>query len=129
MKIIVPVLDNGSAKNYIAHGFHNAEYVCIYDTETKISEWLPTSEISKETGNITLALKNKGIMTIISNHMPSMALDLFSESGLKVYKAKSNSLSENLELFNQNLLPQYTSQLSFESGCSGSCSSCGSSCS
>ena len=129
MKIIIPVTDNDSLKDTIAQGFHNAGYVCIYDCTNNTYEWMATKDISEQAGNLSLELKRKGIFSVISNYMSLMALGLFTESGLKVYKAESESVQENIKLFLENKLPLLTTQsILGMSACIGSCNSCGSTC-
>lgn len=129
MKVIIPVEDNSGAKDKVAEGFHNAKYACIYDCESKTFEWLATSDIAAKAGNLSIELKRKGIQTVISDSMPLMALGLFIESGFKVYKAGSNSVDENIELFLANKLASFSAAFaSVDSGCSSSCSTCSSSC-
>jgi predicted Fe-Mo cluster-binding NifX family protein len=125
MKIIIPVTDNKKDKYLIAQGFHNTSYVCIYNTSDNTYQWMETKEISEKEGNLSLALKRKGIFTIISSNMQLMALGLFIESGLKVYKAKGSSVTENIALFNSNQLEPFVSRFAGNPGnCGGSCSSC-----
>ena len=129
MKIIIPIIDNNRSKDNIAQGFHNAGYVCIYDCSSNTYEWLTINELAPNAGNLSLELKRRGIFTVISGYMSLMALGLFTESGLKVYKAESDSVQENIKLFLENKLPPLTTQsILGMSACIGSCNSCGSSC-
>ncbi len=129
MKVIIPVTNNQDLKEEVAYSFHNSEYVCVFNAEEKTYEWLNTNEISEKTGNLSVELKRKGIYTVISNQMPLMALGLFIESGIKVLKAKSVSLKENIELYlNNKLQPMPFGYSPDYVGCSTSCSSCKSSC-
>jgi predicted Fe-Mo cluster-binding NifX family protein len=133
MNIIIPVTDNQSGKDIIAESFHNADYVCIYDSTDQTYEWVATKDISIKAGNLSLELKRKGIYTVITSQMMPMALALFIESGFKVYKAQGNSVKENVKLYHDSLLAQFTfhSELDDtepESGCNSSCGSCHSSC-
>ena len=130
MRIIMPVIDNKNEKNNIANGFLNSEYVCVYDSEEQSYEWLATEEISKKAGNTSLKLKQKGIRAVISSDITFMALGLFVESGLKVYKARGKSVQENIKYFQDEELDQFTPLGAMSgSSCHGSCSSCGTSCS
>lgn len=129
MKVIVPVIDNMSGKNSIAAGFHNAEYVCIYDCKCETFEWLRTKDISSNAGKLGQELKNKEIGTVISTNMPLMALGVFTDNGLKVLKAFGTNLFDNIQLFRNNQLQPITAQSSLEmSACSGSCQSCNTKC-
>jgi predicted Fe-Mo cluster-binding NifX family protein len=130
MRVLMPVIDNENEKHNIANGFFNTNYVCVYDSENQSYEWLATEEISKKIGNISLELKRKGIEAIISNDITFMALGLFVESGLKVYKAKGQSVQENINFLHDKELDQFTPLGAMSSAsCHGSCSSCNTSCS
>lgn len=130
MKVIIPVINDNTLKDKLADSFHNATYSCIYDSESKKYEWLHTDKIITKPGNLSLALKQRGIFAIISRTMPLMALGLFNESGLQVFKAEKDNIDENISLFNQKKLDMLTLESIFEpEGCSsGSCASCSSSC-
>ena len=129
MNIILPVIDNKSGKDEIAEGFHNAEHACIYNNTNNSFEWLAVKDITNEPGNLTLELKRKDIYTVISNHIMPMALALFIESGLKVYKARGKSVKENIKLFNENQLESFSFHVESDvSYCHTSCGPCSSSC-
>ncbi len=129
MKVIMPVIDNEKEKNFIANGFLNSEYVCVYNNESQTYEWLPIEDISQQAGNMTIELKQKGIKAVISSDITFMALGLFVESGLKVYKARGKSVQENIKFLQDEQLDLFTPLGAMNSSsCSGSCSSCGTSC-
>jgi len=132
MNIIIPVIDDNEGKYNMAKGFHNTEHVCIYNTLNSSYEWFKHKDISSIEENLSLSLKRKGIYTIITSQMPFLALRLFKESGLLVYKSKGKNLVENIELFLKKELEAFTPQIHFgstNSAC-GSChsSSCGPDC-
>lgn len=129
MKIILPVIDDQGARNMLAQGFHNARYVCIYDCEIHDCEWLSINDISEKPGNLTLGLKKRGIYTVISPRMPLMALGLFVESGLTVYRADGNNVETNIkEYLGNNLKTFDVLEVIGNSSCSEGCGSCSSSC-
>ena len=130
MKVILPVVDMDESKNNIAASFHKADFVCVYDSETNNYDWFDAAEISSKPGNLSLELKRRGIYTVISKFMPLLAYNLFSESGLKIFRAMSDDVQENVNLFMDNKLMTFTGQSATElSNCNGSCNSCSSSCS
>jgi predicted Fe-Mo cluster-binding NifX family protein len=128
MKVILPVIDDQGARNMLANSFHNARFVCIYDSQTHDSEWCSINDISEKPGNLTLGLKKRGIYTVISPQMPLMALGLFIESGLKVFRSESKNVEENIRLLNNNQLRSYEvfDAMGMSSCSSGSCNSCSS---
>jgi predicted Fe-Mo cluster-binding NifX family protein len=108
MKIIIPVTENSQGKRIIANGFHNTNYVCIYDSTEKNYQWFDKKEISNNEGNLSLQIKLKGISTIITNEIELMTLSLFTDVGLKVYQSKAGSIEENIKLFESNQLTPFT---------------------
>jgi predicted Fe-Mo cluster-binding NifX family protein len=129
MKVIIPVIDNQSGRNNIASGFHNAEYVCIYDCTNTTCEWVRTKDISNHSGIFGQELLSQNITTVISQSMPLMALGVFTDCGLKVLKSSGTNLQYNIELFQKNQLEAITAQTTLVmSACSGSCKSCKTTC-
>lgn len=132
MNIIIPVINDNDEKYIMAKGFHNTDYVCIYNTLNGSYDWVKTKEISESEDNLSVSLKRKGIYTIITGQIPYLALRLFKESGLVVYKSKSKSVEKNIEFFLNDELQHFSHQTHFGSTASacGSCSSssCGPNC-
>ena len=129
MKVIIPVIDNQSGRNNIASGFHNAEYVCIYDCANTTCEWVRTKDISNHSGIFGQELISQNITTVISHSMPLMALGVFTDCGLKVLKSSGTNLQYNIELFQNNQLEAITAKSTLVmSACSGSCKSCKTTC-
>lgn len=127
MKIILPVTENKASGRSIARGFHNADLACIYNCSNQTSEWLPAKSIIQSAGELGAALKRIGIGAVISNQMPLMALGFFTDSGLTVYKAESESIGENIRMFTENQLKPMTNLTSKNSSaCTSSCNSCSS---
>lgn len=128
MKIMIPVNNVSEGKYDIAKGFINSDVACVYDCKNKTYEWLNNNELSANVGNLSLELKRRGIYTIISSHISIMALGLFVESGMNVYKAHGTDVLENIKLYEADQLETFTSALSMKhNGCSPvSCASCAS---
>jgi len=127
MKIIIPVVDNGDHKFKIAEGFNSSEFVCLYDTERDACKWMPASEIMTFTDDMSAELHRRNIRCVITRRMKFMALGLFNENGLQVYKSEGDDLGRNLMLFSSNKLPLFTVMDSLEeAGCGTSCSTCSS---
>lgn len=123
MKVIIPVVNNENEKNSIADGFHNTECACIYNSDDDSSEWVLLSDICKNIGNLSVELKRKGINSIINDQMPLMFLRLCIDMGLRVYRAASESVDENVQLFNKQQLKPFPISATMEmSGCSTLCS-------
>jgi len=57
--------------------------------------------------------------------MPPIALQIFARNGIEVYKAKSETVSENIAFLQNNQLELSTSQVAREiQACNHLCSSC-----
>ena len=126
MKVIIPVVDTERFRNVLTKSFHNSAFATIYNTETRMMAWIETSTISRDVENIGLGLKKMGVDAVISQEMPPMALGLFVESGIHVYRAYGDDLQENILCFIDEDLELFSSQMAFETtpSCSSSCSSC-----
>ena len=133
MKVLIPVVDHENEKNKITREFDDAASYCIYDSLSKTYEWLPTNALTSKIGNISFALKRKGILSVIIREMPVMAIHLFTEMGIALYPAQGNNLEENIKLFDKEELHPLTivngnvTHVSV-SNCSTSCGSCNSGC-
>jgi predicted Fe-Mo cluster-binding NifX family protein len=126
MKILLPVIDRNKG---VAQSFHNAGQACIYNCTSQSYEWISTESINAKSGNLAEELRRIGISIVISMQMPLMALGFFTESGLTVYEAASESVEENIRLFAINQLKQMTNaSAKSSSDCAGSCSACQISC-
>lgn len=133
MKILIPVVDCEVEKNIICKEFDDATYYCIYDSLNNTYEWEHVSSFTNKIGNISFALKRKGILSVIVRNIPIMAIHLFTEMGIKLYPAEGKYLYLNIELLSKNRLSTYflpngiKSDTEIES-CNTSCSSCHSGC-
>ncbi len=99
MNIIIPVIDDNEGKYSMAKGFHNTEHVCVYNTLNSSYEWFKNKDISNSEDTLSLSLKRKGIYTIITSQIPFLALRLFKESGLLVYKGQEQRASKKTSRF------------------------------
>ncbi|WP_340110836.1 hypothetical protein [Maribellus mangrovi] len=130
MKVMLPVKQESAELRQMAEGFHNIEFVCIYDNDSKNCEWLEAKSLSKTPGGLNSELLQRGVSTIISLNLTPMVLNLFKRSSIEVLKALSSDINENIRLFEESELPSYSTQESRSlQACNGnSCSSCSSSC-
>lgn len=127
MRVMLPVMDKEKGKETVAHGFHNARHVCIYDSRRKSFEWMPAKEISSNPGDFTKDLQRMGINSVISAYLPPMALRIFARNGLNVYKARGVNLAENISFFKLKQLESFTAQAAWEMwNCQSSCGTCSS---
>ena len=127
MKVMLPIAEREGGKETVAQGFHNAQYVCIYDYQNKSFEWMPVKKISSNPGDLSKELQRMGISKVISTYLPPMALRIFARSGLDVYRARGTNVEENITFLKHNQLESFTTQAARETwGCESSCGSCSS---
>lgn len=125
MKLIIPVYDN----KLIAEGFNKTTHVCIFDPETSDAEtccFIPWRTIIPPGSKITKQMKEMGIAAVLTSQIQLLALNLFVENGIQVYKSSGTDLTQNLLLYKQNKLHPFTVTDAMESSnlCSGTCDSC-----
>lgn len=127
MRVMLPVAGKETGKEKIARGFHNARFVCIYDSDSKVFEWKETAKISANPGDLTNELKRLQINAIISGYIPPMVLQIFTRNGFSVLKARGSNVHENIGFFTRNQLESFTSKAARELwGCDTGCNSCSS---
>lgn len=128
MKVMLPVKEADPSRKELAEGFHNIQYVCIYDSSMKVCEWLEAKSLSTTPGGLNGELLQRGVNTIISLNVTPMVLNMFKRSSIEVLKAQSNDIDENIRLFNKSQLELYTANesRSYQACNKSSCSSCSS---
>jgi len=130
MKVMLPVKDCLLHRFEMADGFHNIDVICIYNSYSNSSEWLSAKEISELNDGLNGGLVEKEVHTIISKSITPMVLSMFQRNGINVYKAQSNDVLKNVDLFQNNQLGIFTIEESRQiQNCnSDSCSGCSSKC-
>lgn len=127
MKIMIPVVDNSDHKLTIADGFNTSSHVCLYDIEKDCLDWMEADKVMRMSGNIAGEFARQEICGVITNHIKFMALGLFNDNGLKVYKSNGTELERNLDLFRSRRLEPFTIYDALtDSGCGSSCNTCSS---
>lgn len=130
MKVMIPVKDDLQNKFEMADGFHNIEFVCIYDSDLNSGEWMSAKVIFETEGGLSTALLEKEVQSIICTKMTPMVLTMFKRNDIHVFKAQCKNVTENIGLFQNKELDIFTDEESRQiQNCeSESCSSCGSTC-
>lgn len=130
MKVMLPVVDDQQSKNVVAEGFHNINYVCVFDSEAEKYDWLTANQISETPGGLNSGLTEHGIFSVICLNIPPMVLIMFKRNGINVWKANGRDLDENLRLFQLSKLKAFSAEeCRITQACSSnSCSSCSSNC-
>ncbi|MFA6872487.1 MAG: hypothetical protein WCQ86_00685 [Bacteroidaceae bacterium] len=131
MKLIVPVYDN----NRIAEGFSKTPNVCLFDPSIASLDEACTftswSNLIPHGTKIAGRMKELGIGNVLAPQIQLLALNLFVENGIHVYKSEGSDLIHNLSLYCAQKLVRYTTTDALENSniCSGSCSDCSDTCS
>ena len=125
MKVIIPIIEN----KIIASGFNATPDVCIYDQEKQLDEachFICWREIIPPGSKITKQLKEQGILAVLTNEMQLMALNLFRDNGIQVYRSEGTDLYSNLTLLKEGRLTYYSVEDAMENNklCGGDCTDC-----
>lgn len=127
MNVIIPVVNDCDFKQTIADGFNTSKHVCLYNSELKTMSWMDANHTINLEGNVVAELKRLNIKSVITSHIKMMALRLFKENGIKVYKSVGTDLEQNLRMFHTYELPNYSLFDAIgNGGCDSGCSSCAS---
>ena len=116
MKLCFPVQhDNGIESAVFGH-FGSAPKFIVVDTETNVVSTIHNRDQHHVHGacNPLKALDSHKVDAVVVGGIGAGALTRLQQSGIKVYKAQSESIGENVVLFATNNLPQFTLQ-----GCCG----------
>jgi len=126
MKIVIPVVDVSTRKNQIAGGLNVTGHLCIYDNVSKEGNWMKTTDLAPNMGELLPALERENVTTIISRQVQPMALKVLVNKGFSVYKSESDVLDDNIILFNNNELSLFDmeSTMNDAAACGGACNSC-----
>ncbi|MFV0397870.1 MAG: NifB/NifX family molybdenum-iron cluster-binding protein [Bacteroidales bacterium] len=125
MKLIIPIYNSSS----IAEGFNKTTEVCIYDPKEQEDArcfFVQWKTIIPSGSKITKRMNELGIHAVLTSEIQALALNLFSENNILVYKSIGHDLAYNLSLYSQNKLSLFTMSDALENRviCSGTCDSC-----
>ena len=110
MKLCFPVeKDNGLNSNVFGH-FGSAPLFVVYDTDGDLLSSIDNQDIDHIHGkcNPLKALNGKLVDAVIVGGIGAGAITKLNEMEIKVYKATSGSIQENLDLFKENKLTEMT---------------------
>jgi predicted Fe-Mo cluster-binding NifX family protein len=128
MKTLIPISRSGENPQ-ISTGFANAHLVCLFDTESNHMEWLPIDAVLPNPNNMGLYFRQKQVNNIITRYMSPLAINMLNELGIKVLRASTGNLNENISLFLESKLPHFSFQsIDNPTSCHGGCSACNTTC-
>lgn len=126
MKVALPIIDIASNRNVLASGLNANGSICLYDTVSKSGNWIKTTDLASNMGELLPALERLEISVIITIQIHPMALKVLANKGFEVYKAKGNLIEENIEYYQNKKLDLYSYEAAMKLAtvCGGECSTC-----
>ena len=132
MKVAIPVSEmDFDPKSPLIKGFHETNFIGVFDADNRQMQVLPVFSGQNQDFAIFNLFKVNGISAVISPKMSLMALKVFSDYRIDVYRAHHDlSLDENIEKYLNQDLSRFTFVETFRNmQCSSSgCSSCDQTC-
>lgn len=112
-------------KNLMAPDFYKADDYCIYNINTKEAEYFSLDESTGSYLSIE-EMTSRGVEAIITPNLRPMAGKILLDNGILVYKSMAETIEENIQLFTDDKLPEFTSEMVEAEGdsCGTSCASC-----
>ena len=110
MQICFPVeVDKGLESEVFGH-FGSAPFFVVFDTQTKSVHTINNQDLGHVHGmcNPLKALNGKMVDAIVVGGIGAGAINKLNEMGIKVFKALSGSVQENLGFFETNILTEMT---------------------
>jgi predicted Fe-Mo cluster-binding NifX family protein len=117
MKVCFPVQkDEGIASTVFDH-FGSAPAFVVVDMDANIVSTISNGDRHHAHGacNPLKALDNQKIDAVVVGGIGAGALSRLNQAGIKVYRARSGTIQENLALLNDRGLAEYTPQVSCSS--------------
>ncbi len=108
MKICIPIAENEGLKATVNAHFGSAPYFLIYDNEKGAFEVINNSDSQHMHGmcHPLKVLDNKGIDVVVCGGMGVRAVQKLNESGIKAYKASTETAEEIINRFNKGKLKE-----------------------
>ncbi len=108
MKIAIPV-NNNFLESGVCQSFGRAPYFLIYDVETKERDFLENSAAIKRGGAGVKAaqlIADSKAGALITPRCGDNAAEILKAANIRLYKTISDSISDNIEAFISEELPQ-----------------------
>ena len=103
MKICIPAEDDKGLDGKVSGHFGSAPFFCVYDNETKQTEFIKNGEEGHEHGGCAPVGKliPLGITAILCTGIGAGAASKLNAAGIKVYKSSAVTIKEMINLFNE----------------------------
>jgi predicted Fe-Mo cluster-binding NifX family protein len=101
MRVCFPFHHDGGIENKVYNHFGSAPLFVVVDTETNVAGMLKNKDQHHVHGacNPIQALDNQKIDAVVVGGIGARALGKLNQSGIKVYRAQSQTIKENIALF------------------------------
>ena len=126
MRVCFPVQKDEGVASAVFNHFGSAPAFVVVDTDSNVLSTITNGDRHHAHGacNPLKALDNQKIDAVVVGGIGAGALSRLNQAGIKVYRAASGTIQENLALFSGRGLAEYTPQVS----CSGHSHGHGSGC-
>lgn len=116
MKVCFPVQRDEGIESIVYNHFGSAPMFVVVDTETNAASTIRNKDQHHAHGacNPIQALNNQKIDAVVVGGIGAGALSRLNQNGIKVYRAQTATIKENITLFAAKKLPEYALQ-----GCCG----------
>ncbi len=116
MRVCFPVHHDEGIESKVYNHFGSAPAFVVVDTETSVVGMIKNRDQHHAHGscNPLQALDNQKIDAVVVGGIGAGALGKLNQSGIKVYRAQSQTIKENIALFASQSLSEFTLQ-----GCCG----------
>ncbi len=110
MKICIPVKENNGLESIPYNHFGSAPFFLVVDTETNDVTAINNGDLNHEHGKCQpiKAIGGADIDVVLVLGIGAGAINKLNSMGVKVFKANSTSLKENIDLFNDNKLIEFS---------------------
>lgn len=126
MKIAIPIIDTTKNKYKVSGGLNANGCLCLFDIETNAGRWIKTLDLAPDMGELLHELERKAVSVIITDKIHPMALKVLVNKGFDVFQSGSDTLGENIRLYNESKLKKfsYKKAMDFAQVCGGECNTC-----
>lgn len=110
MKICIPVKENNGLESIPYNHFGSAPFFLVVDTETNDVTAINNGDLNHEHGKCQpiKAIGGADIDVVLVLGIGAGAINKLNSMDVKVFKANPTSLKENIDLFNDNKLIEFS---------------------
>ncbi len=123
MKICFPVESDKGLDSEVFGHFGSAPIFVVFDTDTKTIDKIDNQDLGHVHGkcNPLKALDGNIVDVVIVGGIGKGAMNQLKKAGIKLYKATKTTIQDNIKLFENNTLSEFT----IEHACGGHGDACG----